>query len=110
MKKYVRASKLDQERVIFRKEWDPYMKEYHYLCIFPDCPANPGRYCCRAIWKDGYGHWTGDSMSECDYGYLRKCKIIHKGSDEAREALEGLNIVDPSESADGYVVVEKIMR
>ena len=34
------------ERVIFRKEKYPYDKETpHYLAVFPDDQANPGRVC-----------------------------------------------------------------
>ncbi len=34
------------ERVVFRKEYDPYREDYSFLAIFPDDETRPGFLAC----------------------------------------------------------------
>lgn len=67
------------ERVIFRKEKNPYTKETDYLALFPDDEANPGRVLCLPFSFDGYGTTWFEACCEVDWRYiLDKTRIVHK--------------------------------
>jgi len=93
-----------KEKVIIRKEYDPYMKIWKYLCIFPESYEGNGTYGCVSIYKDGYGHWLHENYAAGTPTYFYKCKIVHKNTPEAAEALEGLIAT----YGDGFRVVEKM--
>ena len=66
------------EDVIFRREYNPYTKEWDYLAVLPNYPANPGRLYIISFYERG-GRFTFESTDEADYWYLMdKTKIIHK--------------------------------
>ena len=65
------------ERVIFRKEYNPYTKKWGYLACFPDDEANRGRIAATPFhFVDGLAVF--EPYSELDFGYYYKKKIIHK--------------------------------
>ena len=95
---------MEKEKVIIRKEYDPYMKIWKYLCIFPEAYEGNGRFGCVAIWKANDGHWWHEGYDAGEVGYFYKCKIVHKNTPEAAEALSGLVAI----YGDGFRVVEKM--
>ena len=96
-----------KERIIFRHEYDPYMKIWKYLCVFPDAVENwRGDVGCVSIWKADDGHWWHESYGGVSREYCYKCKIIHKNSPDAAKALEGIKAIYGGE----YTVVEKMGR
>ncbi len=48
-------AELTKEKVIFRREYDPYMKVWGYVVGFPDDEANRGKIGCLPfkIYEDG---------------------------------------------------------
>ena len=97
------------ERVIFRKEKNPYTQsikctnrkslepyeetlcnpEYIYLAVFPDDPANPGRVECVPFFFDGHGTVFFESCCEADWRYcLEKTRIVHKRDPIAETLLK----------------------
>jgi len=97
------------ERVIFRKEKNPYVQsirctnrkdgepleetlcnpEYNFLALFPDDKANPGRVVCLPFFFDGHGTAHFEPYGEADWHYLlTKTRIVHK-RDPIAETLLG---------------------
>ena len=82
--------KMEVERVIMRREYDPFMEIEKVMCVFPDDRATFGRLCCQTMWFDGNGKAWFESCCECDYSYylslkpLRDVELITK----CIEALE----------------------
>lgn len=95
----------DREWIIFRHEYDPYMKIWGYLAIFPDDPANNGKVACVRFYQNGDSWWK-ESFGEASYSYLYKCKIIHKNDPIIPELLK----VIEDYYGGSYEVVEKIIR
>ena len=96
----------NREKVVIRKEYDPYMKIWKYLCIFPEYYEGYGMYGCVAVWKTSDGIWMHDCYGAGPIEYFYKCKIIHKNSPEAIEIVTALKKF----YGDDYKVVEKIIR
>lgn len=94
-----------KEKVIFRREYDPYMEMEKYLAIFPDDPASPGRVVCVPIYQTAY-QWYKDCVDEADLSYIYKCKIVHKREDITSYLVDALKEFYGGE----YEVCEKIMR
>ena len=102
------------ERVIFRTEYDPYMKMKKYLAVFPDDPHAPGRIACLPFYfgnlYGSYAHGGEEAIFEpyCEisYGYYYKStRIIHK-RDARCEAL--LKTVSEYYEGTPFDVVEKL--
>ena len=92
-------------KVIFREEYNKYLKITGYLAIFPEIEARPGRVAALPFFYNN-GNPVFEPHTEIDYGYMLRKKIVHKT--EARvprlrgdlERYEGCKVQ----------VVEKIMR
>lgn len=80
----------EAERVIFRKEHDPYMDIDKVLACFPDDEVNPGRIGAVSCWTDKNGRFWVDPYDEIDLSYYYKQKIIHKNDPIAREIKDKL--------------------
>lgn len=102
------------EKVVFRKEYDPYVKKWGYLAIFPeDKVSRPDRVTALPF------HYNGDEAffecyTEISLGYMYKQKIIHKKDPvipKLKETVERY-IVSNNPGIDDYeiIVAEKIMR
>lgn len=65
------------ERVIFRREYDPYMKEWGYLAAFPDDDAGRGRIACSPfkLREDGA---VFEPYTEVSFSYYYGKKIVHR--------------------------------
>lgn len=92
------------ERVIFRKEKNPYC-DSAFLAIFPDDPANPGFYGCVPF------HFCHDCAvfepyCEIDTEYMYKSRIVHKGTETAWKCMDAIKNHFDSD----FTMIEKIMR
>lgn len=78
------------ERVIFRTEYDPYMKMEKYLAVFPDDQAFPGRIAYVPLYFTEHGTTFEcyDEMS-LDY-YYGETKIVHKNNEIVKRLLNAL--------------------
>lgn len=94
----------NREKVIIRREYDPYMKIWKYLCIFPELYEGNGLWGCVSIWKDSHGYWWHEPYTAGAVSYFYKCRIVHKNTPEAAEVVNGLKEL----YGDEYVVIEKM--
>ena len=84
------------EKVIFRREYDQYRKQETYLAVFPENPANPGRYAAvpfRFV-KELCGQLTAifEPFCEVSHGYYYKgTKIVHKTDPLIPELLSAIS-------------------
>lgn len=106
------------ERVIFRKEKNPYVQsirctnhkrgesmeetlcnpEYNYLALFPDDETNPGMVECLPFFFDGHGTAHFEPYCEADWGYiLGKTRIVHKWDAIAETLLKTVSAYCESE-------------
>lgn len=88
---------MEKERVIFRKEYDPYRKIWGFLACFPDDDANLGRINAIPFYEGMYGRWESYGYTEISTEYFLTKKIIHKGTEEAKKCLEILQSFFPNE-------------
>lgn len=82
--------KSNKEKVIFRKVFDPFMKIWKYMCIFPDEEANLGCVGCVEIWEEN-GKWWHDPYCEIHIFNTYKCKIIHKTDEIVPKLINALH-------------------
>lgn len=75
------------ERVIFRKEYDPYQKRWGYLAGYPDVKAKSGFILCLPF-KAEEGNLICEPHTEVAYDYWISKKLIHKDTDEAEQLLK----------------------
>lgn len=92
------------EKVIFRREYDPYMKMWKYLCIFPEDKQRNGNIGCVSSWLNDDGKWWHDNYDSGSPAYFHKCKIIHKDEPVVNELVRQLKMFYGGE----YKVVEKM--
>lgn len=69
-----------KERVIFRTAFDPYMKIWKYLAVFPDDEANAGHIVAVPFWFKHDGKRVIEPLTEIALEYYYKTKLIHKNS------------------------------
>ena len=92
-----------KERVVFRRDYDPYANRETYLACFPDDEANWGNIACVPIFFN-YGAWH-EPYTEIPYEYFYSKPIIRKTDpivDSLVKALEKFY-------EGNYKVVERIM-
>lgn len=97
------------ERVIFRKEFDPYRKEWGYLAAFPDDPANLGRIEGVSFYFDSNDTAWFYPFGEMSLDYFYHRPIIHKTDQIIPKLIEALNIHYGYEDGE-LKVVERITR
>lgn len=98
-------------KVIIRREYDPYRKEWGYLAAFPEASANPGRILCLPFHFLEDGTTIFQPHDEVDFGSYYKTKIVHAKTDEAEKCRAAIALYY-SRSSDDPIrlrVVEKIM-
>lgn len=97
------------ERVIFRIEKNPYDTHHeYYLAVFPDTPANRGRYACISFHfgSDDKGEYAiFDPFCECDRWYYLKTKCVHKNTPLAERCKKAVE----EYYGESFRVMEKIM-
>lgn len=93
------------ERIIFRKEKNPYTNEPSYLAVFPDDETNPGRVECLPFCIRDNGTAVFEPLCEADLWYYYKTKIVHKNDPLADKLLKTV-----SEYYEGlqFRIVEKL--
>lgn len=84
-------------RVIFRKEYDPYKKEWGFLACFPDDESRNGYIQALPFYPYQHGGWERQCYSELSLEYYYSKKIIHKGTEMAQECLNILRDFIPNE-------------
>ena len=92
------------DRVVFRMEKDKYRGGDSILAIFPDDPANPGRYGVLPFFYRN-GRPVFEPYCEADRSYLLNCKIIHKNTPVAERALATVE----EYYGERYRIMERIM-
>lgn len=87
---------MNTEKVIFRREYDRYRKEWTFLAVFPGTGANPGCYAAvpfRFV-KELCGKLTAifEPFCEVSHGYYYKnTRIVHKTDPAVPELLEAIS-------------------
>ena len=99
------AMKIAKEKVIFRREYDQYLKKWGYLAGFPNDEANRGRISVLPFKILDDGTVIRGSNDEADKFYFTKLKLVHKGTEEAEQCMKALKSIFPNEE---FVVGEKI--
>ena len=100
-------AKDNRERVIFRRDYDPYMKIEKYLACFPDDEANIGNIAYVPIYFNGKDERPcHDVYAEMPLDYYYKKKIIYKTDPIVNKLVDALKYFYEGE----YKVVEKIGR
>ena len=95
------------EKVIFRREYDPYQKRWGYIAGFPDDEAYRGRIGCIPFKIEEDGEGIFEPYTEVDKYYFLAKKLVHKGTEEAEKCL---NVLKKMYDEEDFVVVEKIMK
>lgn len=98
-------SKAKKGKVIFRKEYDPYLKQDRYYAIFPDDPANYGNLCFVSF------HFCEDMVffdpyDEMSMEYYWKTKVIHKDDPIIPQLYEAIKTYYDEE----FQIAEKVMQ
>ena len=96
---------MEKEKVIFREEYNPYLKQTGYLAIFPEIEANIGRVFALPFYYIN-GVPTFEPHTEIDYSYMLRKKIIHKNDTRVTKLLRDIEKFEGNE----FKVVEKIIR
>lgn len=76
---------MKKERVIFRREYDSYWKNWGYIAIFPDDKANVGMVNITPfkILEDADKTALIEPYGEARIEYVLNRKLIHKDTEEA---------------------------
>lgn len=103
---------MENMKVIIRREYDAYRKEWGYLAAFPESSSNPGTIFCLPFYIDENGKAIFEPHTEVHLSYYYKTKLVHANTDEAEKCK--IVIEDyynsMSEESIALQVVEKIIR
>lgn len=99
------TNKWEPERVVMRREYDPFMEIEKVLCVFPDDRANPGKLCYVVMWFDGHGTAWFEPYGECDYYYYLHLKPL-----KDVEMVEKCKAALEARYGGKFKVVQKITR
>lgn len=97
---------MKKEKIIVRREYDPYKKKWGYLVGFPEQEANRGNILCVPCCTNSFGHWECECSCEVDLNYFRNKKIVHKNTADAQAVKGAIELI----FGDGFEVVEKIVK
>lgn len=105
----------NRERVIFRREYDPYSKKWGYLACFPDDkPEFFGAFINGIPFylkdENDPDSWVREPYTGMIYKYYTKTKIIHKNDPIVETLLRAIESMDLQEDNAGFKVVEKKTR
>ena len=80
------------ERVIFRREYDPYMEMWKYLAVFPDDLSDSGRIGAIPFYRKNFSamEWWFEPYGEVAFPYYYGTKIIHKNDPVVHELLKAV--------------------
>ena len=91
------------ERVIFRKEYNPYTKKWGYLACFPDDEANAGYIVSVPMYFFG-DMAIFENCTELSLKYYYSKKILHKADPDAWKCVDALE----RRYGCGFKICEKI--
>lgn len=94
------------ERVILRREYEPYTKKWGYLACFPDDEANPGYVGAIPFHFIDDNEAIFEPYCEIALGYMYAKKIIHKNEPDIEKCIQMLNKFYNTE----FVACERIIR
>ena len=77
------------ERVVFRRDYDPYMKTEKYLAVFPDDPHNVGRLAFVSFYFND-DRAVFEPYGEMSLDYYRKTIRVRRQSDEELRCLQAI--------------------
>ena len=80
------------ERVIFRREYDPYMKEWGFLAVFPDDDCNMGMIAATPFGFNRDGKAFFEPYTEISLPYYYGKRVVHRKDPmigKLRKAIEG---------------------
>lgn len=103
--------KVMYEKVIFRTEWNKYMKKTTYIAVFPDDESKYGVCMIPFSIEENAAIFEAFGEMSMEY-YYKYTKLVKKNSDEAKKCLKVLT--DYLNRIPNYNtnlrVMEKIMR
>lgn len=105
--RYGQKLEATKEKVIFRREYDHYLKKWGYLAGFPNDEANRGRIAVVDFKILDDGTVIRGCFDEADVLYFTKLKLVHKNTEEAEQCMKAIKSFLPEEN---FVVGEKITR
>lgn len=76
---------MENMKVIIRREYDPFWKEWGYIAAFPEVSANPGRISCLPFRLNADDSATFYAHEEVDLDYYYHRKIVHAKTEEAEK-------------------------
>lgn len=97
---------MNKERIIIRREFNPYRKKWGYLVGFPEQEANRGKICVVGCYFDSFGTFVHEGMCEADKFYFLKRKLVHKDTADANAVKGWIEEIYNEE----FEVVEKIVK
>ena len=101
---------MEKEKVIFRREYNPYRKEWSFLAVFPDETDWRGLISCVPFYFIDEWDGTQTTIFECSCDmdrpyYYNKTRIIHKKDAVVDKLLSAIE----KRYNQQFRVVEKIM-
>jgi hypothetical protein len=100
---------VQSERVIFRVEKYAYNKETrHYLAVFPDDKANPGRVAAVPFYFDGHGKAIFEPYCEIDMGYYYDTHLVHRFDPETPKLLKAITDYYSREVPAKFRIMQKL--
>ena len=91
---------MDSMKVIVRREYDPYRKDYGYLAAFPEASTNPGNILCLPFHFLRDGSAIFECHTEASFSYYYKTKIVHAVTDEAKRCKAAIEQYYNSQGGD----------
>ena len=103
---------MEKMKVIIRREYNPYRKEWGYLAAFPEASAYPGRILCLPFYFQNNHTAIFEAHEDVDMSYFYRKKLVHAKTDEAEECRVAISAYYNSMPGEiiSLQVVEKIGR
>ena len=102
---------IQTERVIFRKEKNPYAKDTpYYLAVFPDDKAIPGRLVCVPLYFNSNGDAIFEPCCEIDKAYYYSTHLVHRFDPEAPKLLKAITDYYSNEVPAKFRIIQKLPR
>lgn len=85
----------ETEKVIIRREYDPFLKSWGFLVGYPEEEANPGRIAAQHIdlvnkSANDFGRVRFEPVGEVDINYFLNKKIVHKNDPDVERVKKEL--------------------
>ena len=101
--------KVQTERVIFRVEKYAYDKgTRHYLAVFHDDPANPGRVACTPFFFRPDGTAVFEPYCEIDRAYYYNTHLVYRYDPESPKLLKAITDYYSKEVPVKFRIIHKL--